>query len=77
MEKSLKTFFLIVGNWWAPLHSGRIFFSIKDFPWISKTGALPRRGQRMKWEEETLEETEENTNVRNNEDVTFEMIKDP
>jgi hypothetical protein len=31
----------------------------------------------MRWEEETLEETEENTNGRNNEDVTFEMNEDP
>jgi len=31
----------------------------------------------MRWEEETLEETEGNTNERNIEEVTFEMNKDP
>jgi len=77
METSLKTFFLIVGNWWASLPSGRIFWSIRDFPWISKTGALPIREQRMRWEEETLEEAEKNTNEHNNEDVTIEMNEDP
>jgi hypothetical protein len=31
----------------------------------------------MRWEEETLEETEEITDGRNSEDVTIEMNEDP
>jgi hypothetical protein len=31
----------------------------------------------MRWEEETLEETEEQTNGRSNEDLTIEMNEDP
>ena len=31
----------------------------------------------MRWEEETLEETEEKTNGRNSEEVTIEMNEDP